>query len=206
MFAEHTFYVKHPGEIVATDTGAAETTHPGQRSLLTSANSTPNKVSHPLRRMDSMAATMHISDTSGAGHRFDPRWRPTSSHPLTTRTAEFGTRVGETTRQRTASDGTAAVVYWRRRIVVGLVLMVVGAGLWTMVTWAVNSSVGVDPVGADRPAAVATDLYVVQPGDTLWSIAAEIDPTGDVRATVDALAGLNGGSSLSVGQRLTINR
>lgn len=95
-------------------------------------------------------------------------------------------------------------MYWRRRLAVGVLMVLVGAGLWTIATWVTNSSVGVDPVGADRPAPTAEELYVVQPGDTLWSIAADVNPAGDVRATVDALAELNDGSAISVGQRLVL--
>jgi LysM repeat protein len=61
-------------------------------------------------------------------------------------------------------------------------------------------------VGADRPAAGSGELYIVQPGDTLWSIAAGIDSDSDVRDTVDYLADTNGGSSILVGQRLVIGR
>ena len=99
-----------------------------------------------------------------------------------------------------------ALVYWRRRAMAGVLLVLLGAGLWTMATWAVNSSIGVDPVGADRPAAGSGELYIVQPGDTLWSIAAGIDSDSDVRDTVDYLADTNGGSSILVGQRLVIGR
>ncbi len=42
--------------------------------------------------------------------------------------------------------------------------------------------------------------YVVRPGDTLWSIAAAIDPGRDVREVVDHLAALNGGPVLEAGQ------
>ena len=48
-------------------------------------------------------------------------------------------------------------------------------------------------------------MHVVQPGDTLWTIAATIDTDGDVRDTVDRLAATNGGSALEVGQRLIID-
>jgi Tfp pilus assembly protein FimV len=46
--------------------------------------------------------------------------------------------------------------------------------------------------------------YVVQPGDTIWSIARRLQPTGDVRALVDALVERNGGAALDVGQRLAV--
>jgi hypothetical protein len=39
----------------------------------------------------------------------------------------------------------------------------------------------------------------------LWSIATAIDSDGDPRDTVDRLSALNGGSSISVGQRLILS-
>jgi hypothetical protein len=56
---------------------------------------------------------------------------------------------------------------------------------------------------AAAPSATAT--YVVQPGDTLWTIASRIAPGHDVRATVDDLVRLNGSAALQVGQRLRID-
>ena len=47
-------------------------------------------------------------------------------------------------------------------------------------------------------------IHVVQPGETLWSIAGALRPSGDVRSLVRALARLNGGASLQVGQRLVL--
>ena len=46
--------------------------------------------------------------------------------------------------------------------------------------------------------------YVVQPGDTLWSIARRLQPDGDVRPLVDQLIEVNRGTALDVGQRLAI--
>jgi hypothetical protein len=56
-----------------------------------------------------------------------------------------------------------------------------------------------------RPVPVAGHSYVVQPGDTLWSIAAEIAPEEDPRVVVDALRAANGGPELEVGQELTLD-
>ena len=50
----------------------------------------------------------------------------------------------------------------------------------------------------------AASGYIVQPGDTLWSIARRLQPEGDVRPLVDQLVDLNGGTDLAVGQRLPI--
>ncbi len=46
----------------------------------------------------------------------------------------------------------------------------------------------------------------VQPGDTLWEIAAAANPGGDVTATVDQIAELNGlrDGQVRVGQELTV--
>ncbi len=52
----------------------------------------------------------------------------------------------------------------------------------------------------------AIEVYVVQPGDTLWEIANQIaEPGEDVRPLVDELEQLAGGVNLEVGQRLVID-
>ena len=51
---------------------------------------------------------------------------------------------------------------------------------------------------------VTGQRYVVQPGDTLWSIATEIAPDDDPRAVVDALRDANGGPELEVGDELIL--
>ena len=56
--------------------------------------------------------------------------------------------------------------------------------------------------GPERPARQVT--YVVEPGDTLWSIAERIGPAGDVRVLVDRLADANGRAALEAGQRLDL--
>ena len=58
-----------------------------------------------------------------------------------------------------------------------------------------------------RPApamAAQTGGYLVQPGDTLWSIARRLQPEGDVRALVHQLVAANGGAELRVGQRVVL--
>jgi LysM repeat protein len=53
---------------------------------------------------------------------------------------------------------------------------------------------------AVRPAST----YVVQPGDTLWSIAAANHGEASQSTYVDALVSVNGGASLQVGQVITL--
>jgi Tfp pilus assembly protein FimV len=58
--------------------------------------------------------------------------------------------------------------------------------------------------GAGHTSPPAGSFYVVQPGDTLWSIACELAPAGDIRAEVDRLQDLNGSAALQAGQRLRL--
>jgi hypothetical protein len=91
-------------------------------------------------------------------------------------------------------------VLLRRRLVAALVLASV---LW-LAGW-VLGSLGGGPLASTEPARpVPSRTYVVQPGDTLWSVASRLDRGGDVRRTVQALAEANGGSAIVVGQRLVL--
>lgn len=106
-------------------------------------------------------------------------------------------------------------IYRRRRLVAALVVVSVVA-LVLLASAAVARVAG----GAPSPAAGGSSLtsataapaggitapatLVVQPGDTLWSIAAAIAPEADVRITVDALVALNGRSPIVVGQELEL--
>jgi LysM repeat protein len=61
---------------------------------------------------------------------------------------------------------------------------------------------GDDP--ASVPAIGRSASYVVQPGDTLWSIAEQHYPSSNTSEVVDALVSLNGGTTIDVGQRLSL--
>jgi hypothetical protein len=56
------------------------------------------------------------------------------------------------------------------------------------------------PVTPMQP--VAAETYVVHPGDTLWSIARRMQPSGDVRPLVDRLAASRHGAPLHPGDRI----
>jgi LysM repeat protein len=47
-------------------------------------------------------------------------------------------------------------------------------------------------------------IYIVQPGDTLWSIVAASGYRGDIRAVVDQLSAAQHGQPLQVGQRIVL--
>ena len=71
---------------------------------------------------------------------------------------------------------------------------------------------GLAPAPGGAPAAAsasaasggAATQVTVEAGDTLWSIARRIQPTGDVRPLVDQLVATNGTAPLQPGQQLTI--
>ncbi len=105
-------------------------------------------------------------------------------------------------------------VYLRRRLVVlvALLMLLTCAGLLVR---AVPSSPGGHPASAPgrapaagaapAAAAAAPAVYVVQPGDTLWSIGQRlVGANGDVADVVDSLIALNGGTGLDAGQRLLL--
>jgi len=111
-----------------------------------------------------------------------------------------------------------ARVYRRRRLAVlaaalGLVLLGVLVVSLTASGPAstVHTAPGAAPIvhdpaayGASGQSVPPRSVYVVQPGDTIWSIAHELDPSGDTRAMVDHLVALNGGAALEPGQRLRL--
>jgi Tfp pilus assembly protein FimV len=110
---------------------------------------------------------------------------------------------------RIAPSRPSAAVYARRRLVAGLLLVLVlaaaclAAGRATAALGDEPASVpGRRPVPAASSATVGT--YVVEQGDTLWSIARSLQPEGDVRPLVQALRRANGGTRLIVGTRLTV--
>jgi len=75
-----------------------------------------------------------------------------------------------------------------------------------LVMAASGSSTTVTPANAPAAPTVApaASVYVVQPGDTLWSIAHQLQPTADPRDVVDHLVELNGSGALQPGQRLRL--
>ena len=114
-----------------------------------------------------------------------------------------------------APDRLARRATLRRRRSLALALLATVVVAVVLLVGAVSTRLagGGDPssaVGASSPtsavalraAEVAASSWVVAPGDTLWSIAAEVAPEADVRATVDRLVELNGDDPIVVGQQL----
>jgi hypothetical protein len=103
--------------------------------------------------------------------------------------------------------GPTRATFLRRRAVAFVLMVTCVVAVTVGAQTALRSLVASPGGGASAASGVtqSTGDYLVQPGDTLWSVAAGLTPAGsDVRATVDRLAELNGGPVLTVGQRLAL--
>ncbi len=114
-----------------------------------------------------------------------------------------------------AASAPASQVYARRRLIAGmflaaivLVLLVGGGHVVANRGGAPASAPMVRPANAAvTPAAVepaVTASYVVQPGDTLWSIGERFHGEAVLAEYVDALVASNGGTGLQVSQSLAL--
>jgi LysM domain-containing protein len=91
----------------------------------------------------------------------------------------------------------------RGRLVLLVGLLAVGAVLAFVLTGVLGTA---SPVPTSGPATSPTRIVVVQPGQTLWSIAREIAPSADRRDTIASIVRLNALPSTDVvaGTRLAV--
>ena len=116
-------------------------------------------------------------------------------------------------RRRPASSRKARLELYRRRRLAAAAVVLIGLALLIMVsTLAVQAALGrtgggpLTATGALPGGQLAgSDVYVVRPGDTIWSIARSVDPRGDVRPLVDKISSQLGGTNLYPGERLTLS-
>ena len=95
----------------------------------------------------------------------------------------------------------SAATYWCRRVVA----IAVGLAALAMAGKA-GAALGGSPLAVPERRPAATSQSVVQPGDSLWSIAARLEPGHDPRPVVDALAAARGGAPLVPGEVVTLPR
>ena len=107
-------------------------------------------------------------------------------------------------------DARPTPAVYRRRRVVALILavalvVVAMAGLRAVVlATGIAGGRPLSAVDAPTPVPAGSETLLVQPGETLWTIARDLQPSGDVRPLVDELAALNGGATLEAGQNLVL--
>jgi hypothetical protein len=101
---------------------------------------------------------------------------------------------------RSPSVLVARRTYVLRRVLVASVAVVVVLVLAQLLGTVAGSLAG----AVDGPPATSGRVHVVQPGDTVWSLAGDLAPGVDRRVAVDDLLALNGERPLSVGQELQL--
>ena len=141
------------------------------------------------------------------------------------RSLSFQPRSGQSRALRVIEGGRAPAsvarrsMYLRRRLL-AVTLVVTACVVAFLLVGAISTGLagGGHPssaAGASSPtsaaaasaagvAAAPVSYRLVQPGDTLWSIAASIAPHSDLRRTVDRLVAANGNGPLTVGQHLRL--
>lgn len=137
---------------------------------------------------------------TAAALQLAPRTQPTTVPPGPGSPSRPTLRVLEGGR---APDRLVRRALYRRRRLAAVAVLV----LTTAVVLLLASTVLARSAGGGTPVPAAgtpSEVHVVQPGDTLWSIARDLEPNADVRLTVDRLVDLNGGAPLTVGQRLVL--
>ncbi|MEO8265137.1 MAG: LysM domain-containing protein [Ilumatobacteraceae bacterium] len=104
-------------------------------------------------------------------------------------------------------------LYARRRLMVGLCLTAIVLVLFLSTGHVVANRGGapasasmIRPASAAAPVVVpaAANVYIVQPGDTLWSIGERFHGHAVLVDYVDSLVAANGGTELQVSQALTL--
>jgi hypothetical protein len=92
----------------------------------------------------------------------------------------------------------------RRRLLLGIVAVALLTAL--ALPWGGTGGRTLAPPGSALAGGTlqANHQYVVQPGDTLWSIAVRLDPNGDPRPLVSELAARIGSDVVIPGERLLL--
>ena len=146
----------------------------------------PVHSNHQPAPRDAPGATSRTPRASGAC-----RQRPSPRHParavLTAATDAHGPR--------------------RRAVLARCAVVAVGVAVFVAATEAaalVGPHLGPASPGGRPATEQPVALRLVQPGETLWSIAVGLGLRGDLRATVDRLARLNGGAAIRAGQTLRV--
>jgi hypothetical protein len=150
--------------------------------------------------------------TSAAEAKLDARVRPQISElrsrtPYPKRRSDAGP---EEAQSPTPAARPASIRLTRRgRVVVGTLIGIGVAALAAIIWLAVAGQAQASGnAKAGRPAGGTVARVVVQPGQTLWGIAAKVDPGADPRTIIPQIVDMNalGSTAISVGQVLWVPR
>ncbi len=96
--------------------------------------------------------------------------------------------------------GPGATPFRRRRLLIAIIVtLAVALALPLSGTGGRSHTTGSAPAGNGHRVE-----YTVRRGDTLWSIAERVDPSGDPRPLVDELAAQTGSDTVVPGQRIAL--
>lgn len=101
------------------------------------------------------------------------------------------------------SPAARAATFRRRRIVAALVLVTVLVVVVQLAQVAVGWAGGLAGPGS-APIEGRVAVVEAAPGDTLWTIARQVHPTGDIRPAVDAMQAERGGTAVQVGDAVRV--
>jgi nucleoid-associated protein YgaU len=91
----------------------------------------------------------------------------------------------------------------RRRLALGVAVVALVTGL--AVPWSATGGRALArPIARYGPSVASATVYVVQPGDTLWSIATKFDRVGDPRSLARAIARETGSDTVVPGERIAV--
>jgi hypothetical protein len=111
-------------------------------------------------------------------------------------------------RQTTVRPGKLRLTRRGRRVLTGFVMLVIVISAMLIWTGVAGGAQAPRPGAPERSVYQGMTQVVVQPGQTLWSIAAAVDPSADPRTAVQQISDVNAltGTQIEAGQLLWVPR
>jgi LysM domain-containing protein len=132
---------------------------------------------------------------------------PRSRRPQTRPQTRPHTRTEVDRRPAPARGQTGRPRIRQRRHAVEAAAILAAGAVWALggaMGWLGGGPLAAPGPDPSRAVPATARVYVVQPGDTLWSIARSFQPAGEIRPLVDRLAAEEHGRPLQAGDTLTL--